>query len=223
MKARDATGEVYNRLTVLRLTGTTQSQGQVHWLCRCECGKEISVTLGHLRSGHTRSCGCYRRDQTKKALVTHGMSRTPEHVLWLAVKARCENPNHKNYGTYGGAGISVCPEWHDFSTFMRDMGPRPSPKHSIDRIDPFGDYEPSNCRWTVQFVQSANRKKVGKYGLGVSRVFTRRGIERFKAYLQVGGRKLSAGTFDTPEQAASAYLDKARELFGEQVVRELQK
>jgi hypothetical protein len=90
---------------------------------------------------------------------THGMSKTPEYRIWGGIINRCENQNDENqYRKYGARGISMCAEWRaDFMAFYRDMGPRPSPAHSIDRKDSNGNYEPSNCRWSTLDVQANNR------------------------------------------------------------------
>lgn len=92
----------------------------------------------------------------------HGHARvgakSPEYRTWAAMRARCNNPNTDYYHCYGGLGIKVCERWNKFSNFMADMGPKPSPKHSIDRIDSKGNYEPQNCRWATNDEQAANKK-----------------------------------------------------------------
>lgn len=124
-------------------------------LCRCVCGKEKQVVTYNLLSGKSTSCGCAIQGQ-----VSHGLSDTEEYQIWKAMKARCHNPNHKNYPDYGGRGIAVCRRWKDsFPSFLEDMGKRPSPSHSIDRIDPNGDYEPGNCRWATQIEQTRNTRR----------------------------------------------------------------
>src|SRR5882672_8461783 len=86
-----------------------------------------------------------------------GISRTPEYRRWEAMKQRCYNSKCKAYPYYGGRGIKVCDSWLKFSGFFADMGFRPSPDHSLDRIDSNGDYGPDNCRWTTDDIQIANR------------------------------------------------------------------
>jgi hypothetical protein len=97
---------------------------------------------------------------------THGMSSTPEYFAWAAMLSRCHNPANPRYDDYGGRGITVCDRWRaDFAAFLADVGRRPSPAHSLDRIDNDRGYEPGNCRWATAYVQARNR---GRRALGRS-------------------------------------------------------
>jgi hypothetical protein len=136
----------------------------VFWHCVCDCGTKLTVRSQHLRMGKTRSCGCLRLEC--KVNFKHGKTRTDEHSIWLGILARCSNPNVISYHNYGGRGISVCDRWKTFLNFLDDMGPRPSKKHSIDRINPDGNYEPSNCRWATQIEQFRNKRTTRRVRLG---------------------------------------------------------
>ena len=97
----------------------------------------------------------------------HGMNKSPEHRAWVHMKQRCTNPNKKEYPHYGGRGIRVCDEWmHSFLSFYHHVGPRPSDKHSIDRIDVNGNYEPGNVRWATQQEQVENTTVVRMITIG---------------------------------------------------------
>lgn len=126
--------------------------------CRCECGTDKLVNLYNLIAGKTTSCGC--SIDYGAGVKTHGLSKTPEYHIWKAMKARCYNQQHKNFPDYGGRGVKVCDRWlSSAANFVADMGVRPSPSHSIDRIDCNGMYEPSNCRWATQKEQTRNTRR----------------------------------------------------------------
>lgn len=122
----------------------------------CECGERIIAATSQVRSGTVQSCGCAVK------IRSHGQCRdgnpTGSYTSWQAMKQRCFNDNHQKYADYGGRGISVCERWRDsFEAFYADMGDRPEGM-SLDRVDPDGNYEPSNCRWATQKQQMNNRR-----------------------------------------------------------------
>jgi hypothetical protein len=132
--------------------------------CRCDCGNELNVDPRSLGK-HTKSCGCLQREAvstSSAARVKHGGSRgrSASYNIWIKMKGRCLNQNDNKYPLYGGRGILVCQKWQeDFAAFDADMGPRPSNRHSIDRINNEGNYEPGNCRWSLPIEQARNKQR----------------------------------------------------------------
>ena len=132
------------------------------WKCQCQCGN-IKITKAALvKSGKTRSCGCLRKEMRAAKNLKHGHSRvgaiSAEYVAWQNMHARCENPSSDKYKHYGGRGIKVCERWGDFENFLADMKMRPTPQHSVGRIDNEGDYEPTNCEWQTLSEQRRNMR-----------------------------------------------------------------
>lgn len=156
-KFQDLVGKVFGKLTVQSFYG--RWKGRLAWTCQCACGSTSPhVWSSCLTSGNTKSCGCEKRNAGKQT-KTHGMSDAVEYGIWFGMKKRCENEKCSNFANYGGRGIKVCDRWRSsFSNFYEDMGQRPSPKHSIDRIDNDGDYCKENCKWSTRTEQSQNRR-----------------------------------------------------------------
>jgi len=152
-------GEKYGRRTVIAFA-YVKYQKQ-HWHCLCDCGKSTIASTGSLRSGHPKSCGCASLEvNVKHGYGRRGERRTPEYGTWQGMLNRCRNPKCKSYSYYGGRGITVCDRWREsFQAFLEDMGSKPSPTHSIDRIDNEGNYEPGNCRWATKAEQNRNQRK----------------------------------------------------------------
>jgi hypothetical protein len=144
----------FGTLVVMQYAGASKS-GSTLWLCECDCGAVKVVASGNLQ--RQKSCGA----RIHKAGVnsTHGMSRSTEYSTWSGMKSRCYDEKDGSYPRYGGRGITVCKEWRQsFERFYLDMGARPSNKHSIDRIDSNGNYNPENCRWSDAKAQARNTR-----------------------------------------------------------------
>jgi hypothetical protein len=130
--------------------------------------------------------------------------KNKEHYLyktWQSMRQRCSNPNVKSFKNWGGRGITVCPEWDDFWVFVADMGDRPE-GHTLDRIDNDKGYSPDNCRWASRHQQSINSRKV-KDAKGY---YFNKNAGKYQAHINIDGKPVYLGCFDTPEEARHRYL-----------------
>ena len=153
-KPLDITGKVFGRLTVISLYDFKTTKKR-YWNCSCICGGVALVETGNLKSGGTKSCGCFRRER----MSSHGMAGTKLYIVWQSMRARCENPKKENYVYYGGRGINVCASWDDFVVFQKwAMSNGYSDGLQIDRTDSNKGYSPENCRFVSPSANSRNRR-----------------------------------------------------------------
>ena len=155
---KDIGGRRYGKLVAIKPTGGTKNGSKI-WLCQCDCGNTKTTTVRMLNSGKTSSCGCYKIEKARANLTTHNKRNTRLYTIWNHMKDRCYNPNSKIYRFYGGRNIIICDEWkNDFETFYNwAINNGYDDSLTIDRINSFGNYEPSNCRWITIQDQQRNR------------------------------------------------------------------
>lgn len=155
-------GRVFGFLTPVEEAGRTPG-GSILYLCLCKCGNRARVAGPSLlrRDRPTLSCGCMQRAEAAAAKTTHGYSGKgmPEYRAWSHMRQRCTSKKDRAYKNYGGRGINICKRWNSFALFLKDMGLRPTPAHSLDRRNNNRGYSPGNCRWATKAEQLANMRK----------------------------------------------------------------
>jgi hypothetical protein len=165
-KPLELTGERFGKLFVIS-RGESDARGRTRWLCLCDCGSETTVLGGNLVQGLTQACNCVRNGKASLRATSmnlkHGAAvrgaQTSEYISWTSMWARCTYPCVRSSEHYLGRGITVCARWESFENFLSDMGPKPTPKHTIDRFpNTDGNYEPGNCRWATPKQQAANKR-----------------------------------------------------------------
>lgn len=200
-KLIDLSGQRFGFLTVIQRAPKISGE-KPKWICQCDCGKQIAVDGARLRSGHTKSCGCF----SGKPLVMRRSHGNRLYNIWAGMKYRCLTPTCPEYSHYGGRGISICSEWlnengyENFAEWALTHGYEKSLE--IDRIDNDGNYSPENCRWVPHNVNSQNR---GRPSLqkGITLRKTKHGVV-YRASISVHNRHIHLGTYNTYEEAVEA-------------------
>ena len=181
-------------------------KGRWRYSVRCDCGRESIAYVSHLKSGATRSCKCKMGPLKHGGML--GGKASPEYRVWAGMKNRCLDPANPGYPGYGGRGIGIHPRWLDFANFLADMGKKPSPRHSIDRINNDGNYEPGNCRWATSREQTRNtRRNVKVNDLCLKDACALTGITYAAAQ-----KRIRKG--ESPEQAVAHPMKKLRTIGG---------
>lgn len=157
-QAKEKLGKKFGTLTVTALTKRRGGKGEIVLIVRCDCGHEKEITSSEVN----RACYCSARCILRPVHKTHGLSFSPTYRSWECMIQRCRNPKSPDYYLYGQRGVSVDIKWLKFENFFSDMGLRPDGT-TLDRIDPFGNYEVGNCRWATPQEQTSNRRNTKRF------------------------------------------------------------
>lgn len=155
---RDLSGMQFGRLTVIQEHGSKRQKR--FWLCKCECGNITIVSTDCLKSGHIKSCGCFRKDKLIERNQKHGLSKSRIYHIWLSMKERCYSKNSKSFCDYGARGISICDDWKVFDNFYKwAIANGYDDTLTIERVNVNDSYCPENCTWIPKADQAKNTRR----------------------------------------------------------------
>lgn len=204
-RSRIVVGSKYFRLTVIKETDERKDRKKIY-LCDCDCGnKNIKIVGTRLYKGQVKSCGCISTENPANLRHGHYVNHKVEFNAYKNMVGRCTKPHLKVFPSYGGRGIKVCDRWlESFENFLEDMGERPSPVHSLDRVDNNGDYEKSNCRWATKVVQNHNKRHLGNKTNSIKGVSYSERDDLWIAFITINTQKIVLGYFKNEGDAAKA-------------------
>lgn len=173
--ARDYIGQTFNRLTII---GVSKVKRRVAFVCDCTCGETKTINAYAVTIGAAKSCGCITREVMPELFNGTGRSKNPAYLCWISMISRCRNKASSSYKNYSERGIGVCDRWvNSFEDFIKDVGPRPDKKHSLERINNDEGYYPGNVRWATR-VEQANNRRTNIYLLVSGEVMTAANLAR---------------------------------------------
>lgn len=192
---KDMTGQNIGVWNVVEFAGISKYKKAL-WKCICSNGHESVIIGTYLRSKQRKCSECIKDQGFKHGCARKGIRRTTEYMIWASMIGRCVNLKNKRYGDYGGRGINVCERWlNSFELFLEDMRERPTAKHTIDRINNDGNYEPGNCRWTTNVIQNRNKRLYKKNKSGMSGITWHKVRKKWQVGISVNGKTVYLGLF----------------------------
>jgi len=201
-------GTKFNRLTVL---STGIRIGRRHYAdCKCDCGSVKRIEITKIKSGHTKSCGCLLRQLMTQKQTVHGRYYEPEYVAWRNMHKRCTDARWVKW--YGG--IEVCQRWFDYDCFLADVGKKPEPAYTLDRINSAQGYAPANVRWASRTVQSRNTKNHETNSSGVRGVSWSKAKNKWRAAIYVDSKQKHIGYFELLTDAGLARIHAENKYWG---------